>query len=76
MKTYLNRICDGILQQKLESFGAVHLNKIERLINEYNEKENQIKLRTPDLKLVITGTKYGYQRPDGVIVIPIGCLKD
>jgi hypothetical protein len=29
-----------------------------------------------DLKLVITGTEYGYRRDDGVLVIPIGCLKD
>lgn len=25
---------------------------------------------------IITGTQYGYKRPDGVLVIPIGCLKD
>jgi len=30
----------------------------------------------PDLKKVITGTQYGYRRPDGVFVIPIGCLKN
>lgn len=50
--------------------------KIERLIKEYNEKEKQIPLRLPDLKIVITGTEYGYRREDGVFVIPIGCLKD
>ena len=33
-------------------------------------------IRMPDLKIVLTGTKYGYKRPDGVYVIPIGCLKD
>ena len=33
-------------------------------------------LRLPDLKIVITGTEYGYRREDGVFVIPIGCLKD
>lgn len=27
-----------------------------------------------DLKTVIT--EYGYKREDGVLVIPIGCLKD
>lgn len=56
--------------------GAGHLCEIERLIKAYNEKEAQCKLRLPDLKIVITGTKYGYKRPDGVLVIPIGCLKD
>ena len=56
--------------------GAEHLLKIERLIAEYNEKESQERLRAPDLKIVITGTEYGYQRPDGVFVIPIGTLRD
>ena len=56
--------------------GAKHLLEIEKLIGIYNEQETQAKLRAPDLKIVITGTEYGYQRPDGVFVIPIGCLKD
>ena len=56
--------------------GAKHLLKIEQLIKEHNEKEKQVPLRLPDLKIVITGTEYGYRREDGVFVIPIGCLKD
>lgn len=56
--------------------GAKHLCEIERLIKEHNEKEKQMSLRLPDLKIVITGTEYGYRREDGVLVIPIGCLKD
>lgn len=56
--------------------GAKHLCEIERLIGEYNQKEKQCPLRLPDLKIVITGTKYGYRREDGVLVIPIGCIKD
>lgn len=56
--------------------GAKHLTTIENLVKEYNQKEKQAKLRLPDLKIVITGTQYGYKRPDGVLVVPIGCLKD
>ena len=56
--------------------GARHLLEIERLIIENNKNESQVPLRLPDLKMVITGTKYGYVRPDGVYVVPIGCLKD
>lgn len=56
--------------------GAKHLCEIERLINEYNQKEKQCPLRLPDLKIVITGSQFGYKRDDGVFVIPIGCLKD
>ena len=56
--------------------GAKHLIELENLIKAYNEKEAQCKLRLPDLKIVITGTQYGYKREDGVYVVPIGCLKD
>ena len=56
--------------------GAVHLNEIETLIKRFNEKEKQQLIRMPDLKIVITGSQYGYCRPDGVFVIPIGCLRD
>ena len=56
--------------------GAKHLCEIERLIKKHNEEEKQVPLRLPDLKMVITGTEYGYRREDGVLVIPIGCLRN
>lgn len=56
--------------------GAKHLCEIENLIKEYNKEESQTPLRLPDLKIIITATEYGYKRDDGVLVIPIGCLKD
>ena len=56
--------------------GAEHLCEIERLINEYNKRVSEGKLRLPDLKMIITAAKYGYYRPDGVLVVPIGCLKN
>lgn len=56
--------------------GAKHLCEIEKLIKEYNKNEKQCPLRLPDLKIVITGSQYGYEREDGVFVIPIGCLKN
>lgn len=55
---------------------AKHLTELEKLIKQHNERERQVKLRLPDLKIVITGTQYGYKRQDGVFVVPIGCLKD
>ena len=52
----------------------------EQIVKEISEHlnitEKQVPLRMPDLKIIITGTKYGYRRDDGVLVIPIGCLKD
>lgn len=62
-------------QSEIEE-AAKHLNKICRLIRVHNEKEQQVPLRAPDLKIIITGTQYGYKRDDGILVIPIGCLRD
>ncbi|MBO4485467.1 MAG: ATP-binding protein [Lachnospiraceae bacterium] len=64
------------LGQTEVEIGAQHLCEIERLIDKHNRDNQQCPLRKPDLKIVITGTKYGYRRDDGVLVIPVGCLKD
>lgn len=56
--------------------GAKHLLELRRLIGEKNEKEKQIRMRLPDLLVVLTGGEMAYTREDGVKVIPIGCLKD
>lgn len=44
--------------------GVYHLCEIEKLIKEHNKNEKQCPLRLPDLKIVITGTQYGYKRDD------------
>lgn len=55
---------------------AANLNKIEKLIIEKNQESKKELIRKPDLKIILTASEYGYKRPDGVYVIPIGCLKD
>ena len=56
--------------------GASHLTKLKGLIQEHNQKSDQVKLREPDLLMVVTGGQMAYTRPDGVKVVPIGCLRD
>lgn len=62
--------------------GARHYQRISivRLLIHYwrnsTNYSGECPLRLPDLKLVITGTKYGYRRDDGVLVVPIGCLME
>lgn len=55
--------------------GARHLLELCQLIKEKNKGEQQMKLRLPDLLIVLTGGNMAYSRNDGVKVIPIGCLK-
>ncbi|MBQ7159873.1 MAG: ATP-binding protein [Treponema sp.] len=62
-------------QSEIE-LGAKHLCQIEELIKKYNEPEKQCPLRLPDLKMILTASQYGYKRDDGILVIPIGCLKN
>ncbi len=56
--------------------GSQHLLQIKGLIREYNKTEKQVPLREPDLLIVLTGGSTAYTRPDGVKIIPVGCLKD
>ena len=58
----------GIAKMQMES-GARHLTELQRLIRQHNEGERQVPLREPDLLIA-------YTRPDGVKVIPLGCLKN
>lgn len=56
--------------------GAGHLLELKRLIRQHNEQEKQMPIPEPNLLIVLTGGKMAYTRPDGVKVIPLGCLKD
>lgn len=56
--------------------GAKHLLEMKRLIKEHNTSEKQMPIREPDLSIVLTGGEFAYRREDGVLVIPIACLKD
>ena len=64
----------ALIEFKLGEKGAGNLNRIEALIEQHNAG-NSSELRKPDLKLVITAGQYGCRRPDGVLVIRIGCLR-
>ena len=65
------KLGDGKIEE-----GAKHLNEIEKLVKEFNNRYPKFKMRLPDLKIVITGTRFAKKRDDGVFIIPIGCLKD
>ncbi len=56
----------------------------EKLINDgakalktLAEAIDTTKMKNPSFMMVVTAVgPYAYQRPDGVFVVPIGCLKD
>lgn len=56
--------------------GAKHLLEIKSLVNEFNIREKQMRLREPDVLMIITAGPLAYTRQDGVHVVPLACLKD
>ena len=55
---------------RLISEGATNLLKLEKMIDTE-------KMSAPSFKMILTGTdRYAYRRPDGIFVVPIGCLKN
>jgi len=81
-----NLECDAVIHLENGSYGLIEI-KLggEKLINEAAEnltllanKLDTDKMKQPSFLMVLTGVgDYAYKRPeDGVIVVPIGCLKD
>ena len=45
-------------------------------LRKLKDKVNAEKMGEPAFLMVITAGEYAYRRKDGVLVVPIGCLKD
>ncbi len=63
----------GLVEIKL---GTQELNKAASNLLKLNQLIQSHQMPKPDFLLIITGSDYAYQRKDGVLVVPIGCLKD
>lgn len=77
--------CDAVVHLRNGSYGLIEI-KLggEKLINEgaanLIELRNRIdttKMRLPSFEMVLTAVgEYAYKRTDGILVVPVGCLKD
>lgn len=77
--------CDAVIHLRNGKYGLIEI-KLggEKLIEEGVETLKSMKskidinkMNAPSFLMVITGIgDYAYQRPDGVLVVPIGCLKN
>ncbi len=77
--------CDAVIHLRNGNYGLIEVklggdNNIEAGAKSLKTLANKIdsdKMKTPSFLMVLTGTsKYAYRREDGVLVVPIGCLKD
>ena len=77
--------CDAVIHLRNGKYGLVIFSAIAfRLIEEgakslkaMAEKIDTDKMNAPAFLMILTGTgDFAYRRPDGVCVVPIGCLKN
>lgn len=76
--------CDAVLHRRDGSYGLIEIklggtDNIETGVATLNKLATNIdtsRMKEPAFKIVVIGVgRYAYQRPDGVFVVPIGCLK-
>lgn len=76
--------CDAVIHLRNGRYGLIEIKLggttlVEdgaTTLNILADKINTDKMQKPAFKMVLTGTEpYAYKRPDGVLVVPIGCLK-
>jgi hypothetical protein len=56
--------------------GASEIDKAAKNLKALRDKVNVEKMMSPSFLMILTASKVGYQRKDGIYVIPIGCLRD
>lgn len=68
----------GLIQTKLGAGsidqGIEKLREIQKLIKEKNKKEKLV--QEPAFLMVVTGSETALTTIDGILIVPIGCLKD
>jgi hypothetical protein len=77
--------CDAVVHLRNGSYGLIEI-KLggDKLINEgaqnlqkLADKIDTTKMKQPSFMMVLTAVgQYAYRRPDGVLVVPVGCLKN
>ena len=77
--------CDAVVHLRNGSYGLIEIKlggetRIEEGAANLNNLENKIdttRMKKPSFKMVLTAVgQYAYKRADGVLVVPVGCLKD
>lgn len=75
--------CDAVIVLRDGRWGAVEIklgsNEFEKAAKnliKLSEIIDHTKMNKPSFLMILTGTKLGYKREDGVLIVPVGCLKD
>lgn len=77
--------CDAVIHLRDGRYGLIEIklggekliNEGASILNELAKKIDTTKMKKPSFMMVLTATgNYAFRREDGVLVVPIGCLKD
>ena len=75
--------CDAVVVLRDGRWGAVEIklgsnefDKAAENLKKFSGIIDTKKMNKPSFLMILTGTKLGYKRDDGVLIVPIGCLKD
>lgn len=55
--------------------GANEFDQAAANLKKISERVDTDKMKKPSYLMILTATEFAYQRPDGVFVVPLGCLK-
>ena len=65
------------MRGKIKLGGKDNIEKGAETLKGLADKIDTDKMKAPSFLMVLIGVgQYAYRRPDGVFVVPIGCLKD
>lgn len=70
------RLYDGRWAAVEVKLGSKEIDEGAEHLIELSKKVDTSKVGEPAFLMVVTGGQFAYQRNDGVLVVPIGCLKD
>jgi predicted AAA+ superfamily ATPase len=75
--------CDAVVHLRNGSYALIEvkigdsdINRAAKNLLSLKNKIDTDRMKAPSFLMVLTGTKFGYKREDGVYVAPLGCLKD
>ena len=77
--------CDAVIHLRNGDYGLIEIKlggeiAIEQgaaTLKKLRDRIDTEKMKEPSFLMVLTATgKYAFQRPDGVYIVPLGCLRD
>jgi predicted AAA+ superfamily ATPase len=70
------RLDDGRWAAAEVKMGSSDIERAAKSLLKLKDRVDAKKMGDPSFLMILTAGEYGYRRPDGIYVVPIGCLRD